>query len=113
MDGVIRLWSVTNRVELTSLAGHLGEVSGVIPLHGKILSWSNDGTFRYWDRQKSLVATLLFGAAGEWVVVSPDKRFDGTLGFTGLYFRVGTKNIELHDRQSQYRTPNLLPKLLE
>ena len=81
-DGVVRLWNVVNREEITRIDGHVGRVTSAAfsPDGDRLLTGGEDGTVRVWD-----------AASGESV---RDLEWTGG-GVTSVAFSPGTENLAL------------------
>jgi WD40 repeat protein len=106
------------RKVLHRLQGHGGRVTQVKWSHnGKWLaSGSHDGSTRIWDPAtgKELGLLVSFLGGKEWLVLTPDGRFDGSeKGLQQqLYRKPGTSEILAPDTYLLKKTPGLLKQLL-
>ena len=101
------------------LAGHVGAVNSLAlhPRRPLLASASDDGTVRLWDAERGwLLAILLATAAGEWLVLDPEGRVDGSPGDRGgralLYWQVGEVKLPGFVGWERQATPGLLGELL-
>ena len=76
-DKTVKLWDVSTGRELGTLTGHSDVVSAVAFTGNFLVTGSADATMKLWrqDSNKAL-ATLISLDKGDWVVVTPDNRFD-------------------------------------
>jgi WD40 repeat protein len=76
-DKTVKLWDVSSGRELRTLIGHSDLVDAVAFTGNFLLTGSADATMKLWriDSNKPL-ATLISLDKGDWVVVTPDNRFD-------------------------------------
>ena len=120
-NGTISIWDVTNGTKLNTVESHAAEVDAVAfsPDGSLIASGSSDATIKLWrpDNGK-LLATLISLDKHDWVVVTPDNRFDtGNLeNIEGLHWVVPdapftTLPLEIFMRD--YYEPQLLPRLIK
>jgi WD40 repeat protein len=84
---------------------------------GQLLTASMDGSVRLWDpRTERLLATLVSGADGRWLVVAPDGRVDGSPGDEGgaslLSWQIGDVQFPGYVAWNRQHTPGLLRTLL-
>jgi len=115
-DNNIKLWNVATGVEIATLKGHTNSVRSVrfSPDGNFIISGSEDYSIRIWDvkRQVEVIKFYYFGKA-DWVVVTPDGRFDGSQdGMKQLHYVKGMDVIPLESRFEQFYTPGLLAQVL-
>ncbi|MBS1810561.1 MAG: caspase family protein [Acidobacteria bacterium] len=99
-------------------AGHTNFVRALAMLpDGKhFVTTSFDNSTRVWNLNSSTSLAQLFSFKGsnDWVVATPDGRFDGSPGgIEQLYFVNGTQTIALAALYEKFYTPNLLPRLLQ
>ncbi len=123
-DGnTIKLWRVSDGVLLTTLAGHLGEVTSLAfsPDGKTVVSGSLDNTLKLWDvTSGSLLASLISFADGRWGVVDPEGRFDvavadlvdGTSHLSWVMPDVPMTPLPLEIFMRDYYEPRLLPRIL-
>ena len=80
-DNTVKLWNVSTGAEVRTLKGHSGSVSRIaFSADNKYLaSASFDASLKIWDLNsgKELASLIAFDDS-DWIVVSPDGRFDGT-----------------------------------
>jgi WD40 repeat protein len=99
-------------------AGHSSFLSSFALLSdGKhFVTSAYDHSTRLWDiNSPSPLAQLFsFKNSNDWVVVTPDGRFDGSPGgIEQLYFVRGVQTIALSAFYEKFYTPNLLPRMLQ
>ncbi|MBK6966515.1 MAG: caspase family protein [Bacteroidales bacterium] len=116
-DNNIRLIDTKTGSLVQLIKGHNGAVVDVnYSADGKYLvSYSEDNTVRLWDAATGKEKAKLFSflESDDWVVVSPDGRFDGNpSGMKRLYFNKGVATIPLESLFDNFYTPNLLPRIL-
>ena len=116
-DNTLKIWDLNGRVKRT-LKGHTAALfsASYTPSGKYIVSGGKDGTSRFWDANTGkLLATMYqFIRSDDFVVISPDGRFDGTEGaFESLYYVEGRKILPLSSLYEQFYTPNLLARSLE
>ena len=120
-DKTIKLWNVDSGREIKSIASHAKSVSSVaFSTNGKFFaSGSNDATIKLWDmRNNELLATLISLERDEWVLATPEGRFDTNKSLDrveGLHWVIHTEVLEalpLDIFMRPYYEPQLLPRLL-
>jgi len=120
-DKTIKLWNVDSGREIKSIASHGKSVSSVaFSTNGKFFaSGSNDATIKLWDmRNNELLATLISLERDEWVLATPEGRFDTNKSLdriAGLHWVIRTEVLEalpLDIFMRLYYEPRLLPRLL-
>ena len=114
-DGTIRLWDVASAQELKALKGHSSFVISVaFSPDGKTLaSGSRDSSIGLWDSGSgNELASLIALDEKEWVVVTPDGRFDGSLdGMKLISYVQDNKLVPLDSFFEQFYSPKLLQKV--
>lgn len=116
-DNTARLWDAGGGKEIWRFQGHSGPITsvGFSPDGTKALTGSKDCTSRIWNVATGEQLCALIGSPhGEWAVVDPDGRFDGSNGgaVDGLHWVVGKEPIELSQLKERYYDPGLLAKRL-
>ena len=80
-DNTVKLWNASTGAELRTFRGHSGSVSSIAlsPDNRFLVSVGFDASQKVWDVRsgKEVVAMFAFGDK-DWIVVTPDGRFDGT-----------------------------------
>ncbi len=111
--GVYSIATGSYRSISTGLSGELNEL--FLFQDHFLFSTSTDPVLRLWDiRDGRLLAKFVFFDDNEWVMVTPEGRFDGTqAGIEKLYFVKGETIIELEQLYEKYFTPGLLAQLLD
>ncbi len=120
-DRIIKLWDVASGHHKT-LEGHVKEISSVAfsPDNNLLLSGSWDATTKLWrtDNDKA-AATLISLDRDDWVVVTPDGRFDASTGAEELMHYVlntperGYEVIAFDQLKLRYYEPDLLKRLFK
>jgi WD40 repeat protein len=120
-DKTIKLWDVAATQAVKTIAGHAKSVSTVaLSSDGRFLaSGSVDATIKLWDvRNNGLLTTLISLDRDEWVVATPEGRFDTNKSLdrvAGLHWVIRTEGLEalpLDIFMRPYYEPRLLPRLL-
>ena len=111
-DGVVRLYDADLSGEPMQLPGHEGLVT-IVRLDAKrnvIVVVTDNGSTRQWDlRDGSLLATTLRYADGEWVRMTPEGFFDGTLpGGKRLVVVRGTDSFTIDQAFQTLLRPDLV-----
>lgn len=111
-DGVVRLYDANLSGEPMQLPGHEGRVT-IVRLDAKrnvIVVVTDNGSTRQWDaRDGSLLATTLRYADGEWVRITPEGFFDGTLaGGKRLVVVRGTESFTIDQAFQTMLRPDLV-----
>ena len=99
-------------------AGHSSFISSfaLLPDGKHFVTSSFDYSTRIWNINSPTPLGQLysFKNSNDWVVVTPDGRFDGSPGgIEQLYFVNGLQTIALAALYEKFYTPNLLPRLLQ
>jgi WD40 repeat protein len=114
-NAIIR-WDVASGKVLQELKGHTATIkSALLTADGKmVVSSSIDTTIRLWNAASgSELAKLLSFGLDDWVVVTPDGRFDATPGaMKMLYWRDGHHIVEANEIGKQFYVPGLLQKTI-
>jgi WD40 repeat protein len=115
-DGAIRLWDVTAGRVVGVLRGHASRITGLEfhPEKNVLMSQSSDGIFKFWDTKAGQeLATLIPLDDTDWVVVTPDGRFDASPNAMKLmHYVYGLEVITLEQLKDAYYEPGLLAKLI-
>jgi WD40 repeat protein len=115
-DRFIKIWETNTLKPIHNLIGHTNDIHSLsISSNGKILiSASADGTTRMWSLQTTQPLATLFALANkDWLVVTPDGKFDGTQeAMKQLHYVKNLDIIPLESLFENYYTPRLLSKIL-
>lgn len=107
------------KYEITrQFVGHTGFIHQVslLPDGKHFITSSHDNSTRLWNLNSAtpLCQFFTFKNSNDWVVVTPDGRFDGSSGgIEQLYFVRGTQTIALAALYEKFYTPNLLARLMQ
>ncbi len=119
--GSEQLWDVSARLKAVCITGHAKSVSSIAfsPDGRFFASGSNDATVKLWDvKNNAVLATLVSLSRDEWVVATPDGRFDTNNlvdRVAGLRWVIRTEVFEelpLDLLTRKFYEPRLLPRLL-
>ncbi|HUE80605.1 MAG TPA: caspase family protein, partial [Pyrinomonadaceae bacterium] len=81
-DNTIKLWHAETATVIHTLAGHAGPVHSVVfnADNRLLISAGDDGTIKVWatDSGKELATLISFGER-DWMVITPDGLFDGSV----------------------------------
>ncbi len=115
-DETIEIRHVPTQALQVELAGHEGTIAKMGFLADDLfLSAGFDNTLRLWDLRtgKELAKLFLFEKTNDWVVLTPDGRFDATqAAMKQLYYTVGTQIVPLEQYYEGFFTPGLLGQLM-
>jgi WD40 repeat protein len=128
-DNRIDLWDVATGVRLKTLLGHTSEVDAFAFSHDDVwlASGSQDGSSRLWNvnsgEEAAILVSLRENAAGipttkqtNWLVVSPDGRFDGSRGaWNQILWRFDRSTLNVRPIEvffKEFFRPGLLADLL-
>lgn len=119
-DETLRLWEVEGGRELKAIGGQSGIVYSVAFSGGKMLASGSGGPeITFWSRAGQELASLIVLNESDWVVVTPDSRFDTNMSLDnieGLHWisdeaKLSPLPLEIFMRD--YYEPNLLPRLMK
>lgn len=115
-DETIDIVDTQSRQILRELKGHSGTINstGFLP-DNFLLSAGFDNTLRLWDISsgKEIAKLFLFDGSDDWVVLSPNGRFDATpAAMQHLYYVLNKRVIPLEQFYEGFYTPGLLGQLL-
>ncbi|MFK8165060.1 MAG: caspase family protein [Lewinella sp.] len=116
-DETIEIVDTRSKQILIELKGHIGTINatGFLP-NDLFLSAGFDNTIRLWELKtgKELAKLFLFDDSEDWVVLSPNGRFDATPGaMKKLYYVLNKRIIPLEQFYEGFYTPGLLGQLLD
>ena len=118
-DNTLILWDARTSTKLRIFEGHTGTVaSAAIGWGGHLLTASMDGTARLWDLKtgKELCRLISIDAGKEWLAVSPEGLFDGSLDAPKLlaYRLAGSLEfVPLERYQHKFFQPGLLTLIMK
>jgi len=117
-DNTIKLWNVETGQEIRTFIGHSSSVTKVAFQKNEkfIRSEGPPGTIKTWETTtgKLLFTKTYLANSTDWVIYTPDGRFDGTEKGMDLFNYVdGMEVIPLSSLYTQYYTPNLLARVLQ
>jgi WD40 repeat protein len=115
-DDGIGLWDLTTLKQFGYLRGHTSGVYNLAFQTDKdiLMSQGYDGTTKFWNiRNGTELATLTLLDNKDWVVLSPDGRFDASPNAMKLmHYVYGLEVITLEQLKDAYYEPGLLAKLI-
>lgn len=117
-DNSIKIWNIEQDNALAELKGHQEMVNSLaFEANGKYLvSGSQDGSFIFWDLKtyQSILEVFLLDATGNYLIISPDGRFDGTPEAIDklIHFAANDEIIELEQLKDRYYEPHLWKKMM-
>jgi len=126
-DKTVRVWDVATGRQLRSMAGHTFWVTSVAlsPDGRFIVSGGADGSVRIWDapsgEQLAVLVSLRehfdrLADAADWIVVTPDGRFDGSqAGWNQILWRFNNNTFDFAPVEVFFRDffyPGLLAEVL-
>ncbi|MCD4792045.1 MAG: caspase family protein, partial [Bacteroidales bacterium] len=116
-DNTIKLWDTDSGELLATLNEHTAGINSLSFSEKDkfLISSSKDGSVRLWDvKDRKLLASLFcIKNSEDWVVVSPNGRFDGTVeGIKKLHIVKNSEIIPLPSLFEKYYSPKLLSTLL-
>jgi len=113
---LVRLWNVYTGQEIKSFSGHRGRVMSVVFSHNEryILSCGEDKTIKLWEVSTGkLLFTRIQMNQDDWIVTTPDGRFDGSPdGIKLLHYAKDNKSIPLDSLFDRFYTPNLVAQVM-
>ena len=111
-DTTVRLWNAGNGKEISVLRGHGSSVLHVAfsPDGKRLISGGLDGKTKIWDIASGTeIMCLVSLKVKDWVVTTPDGRFDGSPeGMKLISYIQDNKLIPLDSFFEKFYTPNLL-----
>lgn len=117
MDKNIFLWDIEKADTICSFPTNKNIVFSLsFSLDGKYLFSSGQNQINIWDveNKKKLARLISFNDSDDWIVSTPDGRFDGTeKGMESLHYVVGNQIIPLESLFENYYTPGLLESVFD
>jgi uncharacterized caspase-like protein len=118
--GVIHLFNLIAAQKSKSFSAHTGAVNAIVlgPENLWLASASEDGTVAFWDVEtgKEIGRLLSFESSSDWLVVSPDGRFDGSASaWSQILWRFEGKTFDVAPVEaffSEFYDPGLLAEIL-
>ncbi len=115
-DNTLKLWEVATGREVRTFAGHTSAVLSVA-ISGDdkyALSASDDKTLKLWEvATGELLFTRLHVDKSDWIVVTPDGRFDGSPdGIKLMHYVKDNRSIPIDPSSDPFYTPGLVAQLL-
>jgi WD40 repeat protein len=115
-DGDVKFWDVDFAQVIKPLQSHKGTITS-IRFSGNSLnaiSGSLDNTAKIWDLQAGKEKLTLVGIdSTDWVVLTPDGRFDGSEnGINQVFYTIGSTILPLPAISEKFKTPGLLAKVM-
>ncbi|MFH0992113.1 MAG: caspase family protein [bacterium] len=115
-DKTAKLWEVSTGKEVRTFIGSSGGINSVaFSLNGKyIVGGCKTGECIIWDLQTGIkLASRIALDEKDWVVVTPDGRFDASAnGMKLLHYVQGMEVLPLESFFEQFYTPNLFARVL-
>ena len=115
-DMTVRLWEVATGKTIHVFSGHMGYIASTAfsPDGHYALSSSGDGTIGLWEIETGeLLLTRVHINQDDWVVVTPDGRFDGSPdGVKLLHYAKDNKSIPLDSLFEKFYTPGLVAQVM-
>ncbi len=116
-DNTLKLWNISTGEIIQEYIGHSDRIcSACFNMDdNKIFSSSFDGTMKIWDviTGKLILTIYPFGDTDDYVIITPDGRFDGTPeGLKLLHYVKGMEIIPLESTFEKFYTPNLLARVM-
>ena len=112
----LKLWEVSTGREVRRFKEHIHWATSVAfsPDGRYALSGSADGSLDFWEVSTGdLVFTRLYLDSLDWVIVTPDGRFDGSPGgIKLLHYAKDNRSIPLDALFDRFYTPNLVARVL-
>ena len=114
-DRIIKVWEANTLHPLHNIFGHTNDIHSLsMSPNGKFLaSASADGTTRMWSLQTAQPLAILYALENkDWLVVTPDGKFDGNQeAMKQLHYIKNLDIIPLESLFENYYTPRLLSKI--
>jgi WD40 repeat protein len=115
-DRTLKLWDIETGKEISTLAGHTSYLIYVdfFANDKYIISGSTDGSNKIWKTETGeLLATIFYKRNTEdYIIITPDGRFDGTQkGIELLHYVDGMEIIPLSSLFEHFYTPNLISRI--
>jgi WD40 repeat protein len=111
----IGLVDIVNRKPIGTLQGTGDDVSGFVFLKNERYMLTEEyGGLCLWDldKKRKIGKIYMFEGSGDWVLLTPDGRFDATAGaLKKMYFTKGKEIIPLESLYEKYYVPGLLKQV--
>jgi WD40 repeat protein len=115
-DGAIKVFNVADGKDLGTLRGHTGAVTslGCTRDGGTIFSGSEDGTIKLWKLDHAnAIGTIVPLKMSDWIVFTPDGRFDCSPGGEKfIHWVADNEIIDFDQLKDKLAEPGLLVRLL-
>jgi uncharacterized protein YjiK len=115
-DNTAKLWEVTTGKEIRSFVGHTESVEAVAfsPDGRFVVTGAWDATIKIWQTETGALLCTLYSLRGEdWLVVTPDGRFDGSEdGMKLIHYVHNNESIPLDSFFDKFYTSGLLAQVV-
>ncbi len=114
--GELFLWDVKTGDLIKVFSSHQGNITSInfSPNKKYLITGGKDSTVRFWNIENGQeIVKLITSFEGDWIVMTPDGRFDASEGALKLmHYAYGLEIINLEQLKEAYYEPGLLQKLL-